>query len=106
MGAKINLYAMDTRTAANDQAIVSGFREVDDQVFGGQQNLDFLGGRGFGQGAATALDQAKAIDPDTPGVVERLPSIAALLHLDAVSESPLFEMFTRDEDLDAILSVR
>ncbi len=58
---------------------------------------DHLTGRGFGRGAAAALEQASAIDPEASGIAERLPTLAALLHLDAVSASPLFEMFSRDE---------
>lgn len=58
---------------------------------------DHMASRGFGTQAIRALERARAIDADAPGLAERLATVAALEHLDDVSTSPMFEMFMRDE---------
>lgn len=70
------------------------------------QTADYFAGRGFGVKAISLLKRAQQLSPPPPGLDERIRDMAALTHLDDVSASPLFGMFSRDELVTVVRRLR
>lgn len=62
--------------------------------------------RGFGMRAISLLKQAQQLPTPPQGIEQLLHDIAALAHLDDVSASPLFRLFTRDELVTVVQQMR